>query len=235
MEEGNIEIEEISGTSMGAIIGSLIAFGMTFEEIKDFAKSMNYLKLVDIDFKTGLLKGNKIEKKLEEIFGDKKIEDTKISLKIVATNIETSESTIFRKGKIVDAIRASISLPGIFIPKEIDGNIYLDGGIMMNLPVEALDGKNILAVSALKINTGKIIKNKKYFGLNFKTGFLKNNFEIIKRAVIAMMKVNEEQSLKTLNKNITLIRPNFGDLDIIHFNKVDEFIEIGYSEIKKIF
>jgi DNA/RNA endonuclease YhcR with UshA esterase domain len=48
-----------------------------------------------------------------------------------------------------------------------------------------------------------------------------------------MMKVNEDNSLRTVNKNITLIRPNFGNLDIIHFNKVNEFIELGYNEAKK--
>jgi len=47
-----------------------------------------------------------------------------------------------------------------------------------------------------------------------------------------MMKVNEDNSLKTPNKNIILIRPNFGDLDIIDFGKVDEFVDIGYKEIK---
>ena len=69
---------------------------------------------------------------------------------------------------------------------------------------------------------------------SFDTWFWKNNYEIIKRSVIAMMKVNEDLSLKTQRKNITLIRPKFWELDIIDFNKVNEFVELGYNEAKKI-
>ena len=234
LEEKNIEIEEISWTSMGAIIASLIAIWKNSDEIKEFAKSINYLKMADFDFKTGLLKWEKIKKKMEELFWDKKIEDCKIPLKIIATNLEKAESRIFTKWKIVDILRATFSLPWIFTPQNIDWEDYIDWGIMMNLPIEALDWKNIIAVSALKINTWKIVEEKKFLWINIKTGFWKNNFEIIKRSVILMMKVNEDNSLKTPNKNIKFIRPNFWKLDIMHFNKIDEFIKIGYRDAKKL-
>ena len=234
LEEKEIEITEISGTSMWAIIWAMISIWMNSWDIKKFASELSFLKMIDIDFKTWLLKWNKIEKKLSEIFWDKKIEETKIPLKIVATNIETSESKIFNSWKIVDAIRASISLPGIFIPKEIKGSLYIDGWIMMNLPIEALEWNDILSVSALKINTWKIVKEKKVFWINFKSWFWKNNYETIKRSILAMMKVNEDNSLKTPWKNIKLIRPNFWNLDIIDFWKVDEFLDLGYREAKKV-
>ena len=232
LEEKNIEIEEISWTSMWAIIWAMIAIWMKSEEIRSFAKSINFLKLADFDFKTGLLKWKKIEKKIEEIFWDKKIEETKIPLKIIATNIESAEIKIFKTWKIIEALRASFSLPWIFIPKEIEGQSYVDWWIMMNLPIEALDWKEVLAISALKINTWKIVKDKKFLGLNLKTWFFKNNYEIIKRSVVLMMKVNEDNSLKTAWKNITFLKPDFKELDIMDFNKVDEFVEMGYECVK---
>ena len=232
LEEKNIEIEEISWTSMWAIIWAMIAIWMKSEEIRSFAKSINFLKLADFDFKTGLLKWEKIEKKFEEVFWDKKIEETKIPLKIIATNIESAEIKIFKTWKIIDALRASFSLPWIFIPKEIEGQSYVDWWIMMNLPIEALDWKEVLAISALKINTWKIVKDKKFLGLNLKTWFFKNNYEIIKRSVVLMMKVNEDNSLKTAWKNITFLKPDFKELDIMDFNKVDEFVEMGYECVK---
>ena len=234
LEENNIEIDEISWTSMWALIWAFIAIWKNSEEIKDFAKNINFLALTDFDFKTWLLKGEKIEKKLREIFWDKKIENTIIPLKIIATNIEKAESETFTSGDIVDALRASISLPWIFTPKIIEGNSYVDWWIMMNLPIEALEWNNVIAISALKINTWGIIKEKKFLWVNIKTGFWKNNFEIIKRSVILMMKVNEDNSLRTKNKNIKFIRPDFWDLDVMHFNKIDEFIKIGYKEAKKL-
>ena len=232
LEEQNTEISEVSGTSMWAIVWAMIAIWMKSDEIIEFAKSMNFLKLADPDFKSWLLKWEKVEKKLKEIFWDKNIENCIIPLKIIATNVEKAESKIFDSWNIVDAIRASISLPWIFVPKEIESESYVDGGIMMNLPIEVLNWKDIIAVSALKINTWKIVKQKDFFWIKFKTGFWKNNYETIKRSVILMMKVNEDSSLKTTWKNITLIRPNFWDLDIIDFGKVDEFVNIGYEECK---
>jgi len=232
LEEKNIEITEISGTSMWAIIWAMIAIWMNSLEIQKFAKNLNILKLADFDLKTGLLKWKKVEEKLSEVFGDKKIEETKIPLKIVATDIENSKSRVFNSGKIIDAVRASLSLPWIFVPKEIEGISYVDGGVMMNLPIEVLDWRDILAVSALKINSWKIVKQKNFLWFNFKTWFWKNNYEIIKRSVVLMMKVNEDNSLKTLNKNITFVRPDFKELDLLHFNKVDEFVEIGYENVK---
>ncbi len=234
LEEKNVEITEISWTSMWAIIGALFAIWMNLNEIKDFANSINFLTLADFDFKTGLLKWKKVEKKLFEIFSDKKIEETKIPLKIIATNIEKSETKIFDKGSIVDAVRASISLPWIFVPKVIDWESYVDWWIMMNLPIETLNWKDVIAISALKINSWKIVKEKKVLGINFKSWFWKNNFEIIKRSVILMMKVNEDNSLKTSNKNIKFLRPEFWNLDVAHFNKVDEFIELGYKQAKEL-
>jgi len=235
LEEENIEISEISGTSMWSIIWAMRAIWMNYKEIIDFAKSLNMLKLADFDLKSGLLKWNKIEKKLFEIFDDKKIEETKIPLKIITTNVEKAESKIFDSWNIVEAIRASISLPWVFVPKEIGDESYVDWWIMMNLPIEVLSWKNILAISALKINTWKIVKQKEFLWIKFKSGFWQNNYETIKRSVILMMKVNEDNSLKTPNKNIKLIRPNFWNLDIMDFWKVDEFVEIGYEEMKNKF
>ena len=72
---------------MGAIIASLYAFGKTSDEMKDICSSVNYLKLIDIDLRQGLLKGDKIRDFFANIFGDAKIENMGIPLKIVATNI----------------------------------------------------------------------------------------------------------------------------------------------------
>lgn len=233
LEEQNIEIQEVSGTSMWAIIAWMVAVWKTSKEIIDFANSLNFLALIDIDFKTWLLKGEKIEKKLFDVFWDLKIEETKIPLKIVATNLETSEYKIFTKWSIVEAIRASISLPWAFIPKIIEGNSYADGGIIMNLPIEPLESEDVIAVSALKIKKWEIIKKRKFLWFSFKSWFLENNYEIIKRSVLLMMKVNEDVSMKTNNKKITLIRPDFWDLDLLDFNKINDFIDLWYSEAKK--
>ena len=232
IHEKKIDITEVSWTSMWAVVAWFYAIWKSVEEMEEFAKSINYLSMWDPDFRTGLLKWLKIEKKLKEIFWDSNIEDTKIPLKIVATNLETGEVRVFEKWLIVDAIRASISLPGIFIPKEIEWEMYIDGWIMMSLPIEVLSNKNVIAISALKINKWPIVKHNTFLWMNFKTGFWKNNFEIIKRSAILMRKSNEDSSLRTKWKEILFIRPDFKNLDIADFNKVDEFVDLWYRETK---
>ena len=232
LEEKNIQIGEISWTSMWAIIWAMIAIWKNAKQIEEFAKSLNFLKLVDFDLKTGLLKWEKIVNKLNEVFEWKKIEETKIPLKIIATNINEAKSEVFTKWDIVQALRASFSLPWIFTPCKINWINYVDGGVMMNLPIEVLDWKNILAVSALKVSKWEIVKEKEFLWFKIKTSFWKNNYEIIKRSIALMMKVNEDNSLKTADKNITFIRPDFWKLDILDFDKIDEFIEIWYNSCK---
>jgi len=214
---------------MWAIIAAFLAIGKTSKELEEIALSLNYLQLIDPGLTIGLLKWKKIEKKFKEWFGDISIEETPIPLKIVATNIETGTSKIFTKWKIVDALRASISLPGIFIPKKIEKTSYIDGGIMMNLPIEALSAENIIAVSALNISVWKIEKTNKIMGIYFQSWSLQNNFEIIKRSIIFMMKANEDKSIQTPGKHIHFIRPNFWTLDFFDFKKVDKFINLGYK------
>lgn len=234
LEENNIEIGEISWTSMWAIIGSMYCIWKKSNEIIDFAKNINYLKLIDFDFKNWLFKWNKVYKLFEEIFWDKKIEDQNIKLIIVATDLITWKKTFFKKWKIIDALRASISLPGIFTPFEINNILYVDWWISCNLPIEALNWKNIIAVSALKKVNWPLLKTRKFLWITFNRQFFNLNYQVLHRTIVIMMKQNEIKSMETKNKNITLIEPSFWDLDYYNFNKIDDFVEIWYKEIKKI-
>jgi len=220
---------------MWAIMASFFAIWKDSNYIKKFAKSINYFKLLDFDFKMWILKWEKIYKLLEQEFQDMKIEDCPIKLKIVATDIENNESKIFTKWKIVDALRASISLPWTFKPYQIEDRFYVDGWVMMNLPIQALENKNVIAVSALKLEKWRIQTTKKILNFEIKSGFLKNNIKIISKSIVLLMKANEDISLQTLWKKITFIRPIFGKLDILDFDKVDEFEKIGYEAIIKAF
>ena len=161
--EKDIQIKEVSWTSMWAIIWSLLAIWKTPQEMLEFARSIKYHKLVDMDLRHWVLKGKKVMKKLEEIFWDVCIESLDVKLKIIATNIETWEKKVFDKWPIVEAIRASISLPWIFSPHKILDNNYVDGWISSNLPIEVLTWKNVIAVSALKKVNTPIRKNRKIF------------------------------------------------------------------------
>lgn len=234
IEEKNIKITEVSWTSMWAIVAAFYAMWKSSDEMITFTKEINFLKMLDFDLKNWLLKWNKISKKLEEVFWDKKIEKQKIKLKIVATNIETWEKKVFNKGKIIDAVRASISLPWIFIPHKILDDSYVDGWILNNLPVEVLNNKNIIAVSAIKEIDSPLKRKKKILWFNLGVWFFNMNFQILERSLILMMKSNEKQSIETRGKQVTLIKCKTEWYDVYSFNKVDELVNIWYTEANHI-
>ena len=235
MKENNLEIEEISGTSIWAIIAGLYASWKSPKQMWKIVWEINYLKLIDISMKQWVFKWDKIYKKLHSIFWDVMIEDLGVPIKIVATCVEDGEKKIFSSWKLIDAIRASISLPWVFKPHVIGEKSYIDWGIVNNLPIEVLAWHNIIAVTALKKGNEELKMKRKVLGIDFNVWFISHNFQILQRTVILMMKQNEERSIETKDKNITLIQPEYGDLEFYSFNKVDELVTIGYQAMGKKF
>lgn len=159
-ERENIPVDVISGSSIGALIGAFWASGFKSQEMLDMAQSITvknaFFKLIgfrDLSIAhRGFIKGNRIIKFLQSYLGDGTFQDLKIPLKIAATNLFGSEEIVFEGGKLMDALRASISIPGIFRPFHYRGQILIDGGVIDPLPVRILAKmgvKKIIAVNVL--------------------------------------------------------------------------------------
>ena len=157
IEEEAIPVDAIAGTSIGAVIGAFWASGMSASEIKDavsiFKKRMAAWRLVDLCVpKRGLIKGREIKRFLESQLGKKTFRDTRIPLKIVTCDIEKREEVVLDKGRLADVALASIAIPGMFEPVNINGRILVDGGILNPLPTSVLSRmgiSNIIAVNTL--------------------------------------------------------------------------------------
>ena len=138
IEKQGYEIKSISGSSMGALVGGLYAAGK-LGEFKKWALSLDAIevvKLVDFSFaRGGMVNGDDVYKKIELMIGDIRIEDLPIAYTAVATNINTQKEVWFRKGKLIDAIRASIAIPTILTPIIKDGMLLVDGGVLNPLPI----------------------------------------------------------------------------------------------------
>lgn len=230
IEEKWIIVNEVSWTSMWAIIAWLYAMWFDSNFMYNFANQINFLKLIDFDLKNWLLKWDKIFKKLYEVFWDELIEKQKIKLVIVSTNIETWEKIVFKKWKIIDAVIASISLPGIFKPYKIDNKLLIDWWIMSNLPIEVLDWKNVIAVSVIKNIVWQLQTKRNILWFDVNVWFFNLNYQVIQRSLLFMMKNNEEVSIKTLWKDVILIKPDSWKLEFHNFNKIDELFNLGYKE-----
>lgn len=136
--ENNIPIDVISGTSMGSLIGGVFAAGVPIDEMEKILETFSRKNFIDINpfvLSDGLLHGKKVTDLLKKLVADKKIEDCKIKYCAVASDLNSGNKYVFKKGDLVTAIRASISIPGVFRPVKIDKMCLVDGGTHDNLPV----------------------------------------------------------------------------------------------------
>ena len=119
LEKEGISIDMIAGTSAGAAIGALYAQGKDINQIKSLVLDLNWKRLVSlVDLalpKTGFIKGRKVKNQLRSIVGDIEFEELRIPLACVATDIRTGEEVIIKQGSVLEGVRASISIPVIFL------------------------------------------------------------------------------------------------------------------------
>ncbi|NOZ44790.1 MAG: hypothetical protein GXP45_06740 [bacterium] len=210
----------------------MIASGKNWEEMRDIAKDFNKkkLKLIDLRISNGVIAGTKILNFLEEIFQGNSIENTAIPLKIMATNIDTLSLHVFCEGDIAKALRATMSVPTIFKAFEREGNRYIDGGVIANLPIEYASKKRVLAISIIHQNYRKEQTQKGRF--HSETTY-KTSASILQRSVNLMIQQNEKRSLLMTKKKILVFDVKH-DFSMLDFDRCDEMIDFGYSEMQKL-
>ncbi|TNC79423.1 MAG: patatin [Oleiphilus sp.] len=139
-EEEQITISAISGTSVGALVASYYAFGQPIHQIMSIGSTLNLSKMMNFTWKKrGFFSTDPIKAMIHRDLGDVNIEDANIPLAICTTDIETGEQIIFRKGNLAEAVCASMAVPGLFVPVEIDGRTLVDGGLVENVPISPLE------------------------------------------------------------------------------------------------
>lgn len=140
LEENHIYPDIITGTSMGAIIGALYASGLSVGEIKQMAIKLNWKQMIgltDISLPLNGFKGKKIISLLKSILKERTFSQLKIKFACVATDLMTGNQVLLQDGSLIEALRASISLPVVFTPTKINGRYLIDGGLVNVVPVSA--------------------------------------------------------------------------------------------------
>lgn len=139
LEEEGFNISAITGTSMGALVGGIYAAGK-LDKYTDWVTSLtkkDVIQYLDVSFraKSGILKGDLIMEALRDFVGDVSIESLTIPFLAVATDLTARKEVWITRGKLFDAIRASISVPGVFTPHRFAGRWMVDGGLLNPVPV----------------------------------------------------------------------------------------------------
>ena len=154
LEREGISVDVVAGSSMGALIAGAWATGRTADELEAIAMQIKgrraFLKLLSPVFPgAGVVRGYGVSKFLRTIVDDLTFDDTVMPVKIVATDLNTIEEVVYERGKLADAIRASISIPGIFRPVSDHGRTLIDGGLANPVPVDVLARTGVSRIIAV--------------------------------------------------------------------------------------
>jgi len=232
LEKQGYKITSVAGTSMGALVGGIYAAGQ-LPVLKKWLCSLDkkgVFDLIDFNFNSkGLIKGHRIMRKLRKIIPDQNIEDLKIPFCAVATDIVNGKEIVFNEGNLFDAIRASISIPTVFVPFIKDGLQIVDGGVLNPIPINRVKRKknDLLVVS----NVNARIPGKEVFPVS-KSDYL-GYFRLIKKTTSLMI---NQISILTIEKHPPdiLINVSRDSLDTFVFYKAAEIIKVGEEAAKKV-
>lgn len=159
IEEAGIPIHCVAGTSIGAFIGAVYATG-DLASLKEFALQMDWKKVIsyfDVVFpKSGFMDGKKVHELFSIHTDAKTFDDFKIPVKMIATELKTGKKVVIDSGNIIEGIRASVSVPGIFTPVKREGKWLVDGGLVDPIPVSAVRNMGADFVIAVDLNSDRV-------------------------------------------------------------------------------
>ncbi|MFW6233389.1 MAG: patatin-like phospholipase family protein [Nanoarchaeota archaeon] len=233
LEKNGIKIDFVSGTSIGSVIGALYCAGYSPEEMEKLAKSIKWKSLIDLSVpRSGLLKGDKIEKYIREKIENKKFSELNKKLFLTAVDINENKEVIFNKGDVARAVRASISIPGVFNPISMNKNILVDGGVLDPLPTDILKKQKADIIIGINLNH----VNEKQVSLETSKSDKKSNLPSITKSIIKSIQLMQEdltiKNLRLEQGNI-IISPDLKKINYYDFHKVDDLIKAGEDATKK--
>ncbi|MBY0144595.1 patatin-like phospholipase family protein [Neobacillus niacini] len=221
LKEAGIPIDLIAGSSMGALVGSFYGAGIEIDRLYKLSTAFKRKYFLDFTVpKMGFIAGKRVKDFIKVFTHSKNIEDLSIPLGIVATDLLTGEKVVFKKGPVAEAVRASISIPGIFVPEKINGRILVDGGVSDRVPVSV--AKEMGADIVIAVDVSRV----------------KRNAEITSIYDVIMQSIDIMQTEILINREIAsdiMIRPPVEVYSSRAFTNIDEIIILGEEEaIKQI-
>ncbi len=249
LEENQIPVDRVAGTSMGSIIGSMYASGMSPTEIQDFAEKIDwdaaflpepgytelsyrrkqdrrdFLVAAPLGLKHGLRGPNGLNSGqaagllLDRIAiqqsGIANFDELPIPFRCVATDMQSGEAVVLHHGFLADAVRASMAIPGLFTPVDVNGQVLADGGMVQNIPVETVHDMGADSIIAVELH----YPPEDVAQLGTLVG-------VLSRAIDVMIIQNERRSLALAQAKIRVDMQGFSIAD---YQRVRELVDLGYK------
>lgn len=156
LNESGVKVSRISGTSIGAMIAALYAFGKTPREIEKHVTELEWLDVTSFTLsRYGILSNDDLGRQVANLLGAVDIADAPIPLYLIATDLTSGSKIVLSQGDVARAVMASACIPGIFVPVEIDGRLLVDGGLLENVPVSPLREAGAGFVVGVSLSAGR--------------------------------------------------------------------------------
>ena len=229
-EAEGVPIGDVSGSSIGAVVGGAYAAGVSVDKIIDFAirfGNRNRAMWMDPAFMFkggGLIKGGKIENALRELIGPLDFKDLKMPFFAVATDLVSGKEVVLKEGDLNKAIHASFSVPGIFAPVRIGEHLLVDGGVVAPIPTRVLAEMKC----DLVIGVNVAIAPKAESSI-----FSEGNHGIIDVLLQVMSVAQGKIAYHCMETAEVHIIPDVGEYSWTDFSKAEELIELGYQSTKR--
>ncbi|MGG3736441.1 patatin-like phospholipase family protein [Aeribacillus pallidus] len=218
--EENIPIDYIAGSSMGALIGTFYGVGHSIESMYKLSTAFKRKYFLDFTVpKMGFISGKRLKEFIHLFSHQKRLEDLHPPVAVVATDLMRAEKIVFTQGSIADAVRASISIPGIFVPEKINGKLLVDGGVIDRVPVSVVRemGANIV----IGVDVAHVKQNEE----------ITNIYDVIMQSIdIMQMELVESREIAS----DVMIRPRVEQFSSRAFKNTEEIIAIGEEETRRM-
>lgn len=261
LEREHIPVDIIAGSSMGALVASLWVSSYDAKCLADIAQQFrdqrSMLKLFDpVIPVSGVIGGRLIKRWLHRFLGDKNFYDTRIPLRIVAYDLNNRQELIYDSGRLIDAVRKSISIPGVFEPVVEGDRVIIDGGVLNPVPANVLKSLGITKIIAVNVlqSPEEVIKGYEAKRMIMKesrnTAFLKSPLKFLKNRLVhrdqgrphptisdimvqTLLASEYEVAQRSARDADVLIHPDLSGIQWYELYRVDDLIRRGQEAAEK--
>ena len=227
-----VPIVAAAGTSIGALVAVCLAGGKldALEEIARTATFWRTLRYLDLRFRGGVLGGRPIMAELKTHFADARLEELSMPCAAVAADLITGAALTITEGPVIEAVMASVAIPGVFRPVARCGALLADGGLISPVPVAA--ARQISSAPVLAVNlTGDYVRRAAAAGLSADSNPQTLSAMRITRASIGLLLATLAQRELALEPADVTLSPRIGHIDVADFTKADALIAAGEAAV----
>jgi NTE family protein len=226
--ENGLQIAAVAGTSIGAVVGAAVATGKLadLEQIARSANALTVMRFLDLSLKPGgVLGGRTVERELGRHFAGLLMEDTAIPFATVAADLVTGDEVVIRQGSVVEAVRASLAIPGIFTPVVRGDHVLSDGGLVNPVPVSA--ARQLSSAMVIAVNLQADYQARAALSGLGASAALKTNVVKLTRASMGLLLARFSELALARDPADIVISPSLGHIDVGDFTRAKELIHLG--------